>query len=31
VVEPESVIVFTYDTSQSRIAANKDFHLVITS
>ncbi len=30
VVEPNSVIVFTYDTSQNRIALNKDFHLIVT-
>lgn len=29
-VEPNSVIVFTYDTSQNRIALNKDFHLIVT-
>jgi hypothetical protein len=29
-VEPNSVIVFTYDTGQNRIALNKDFHLIVT-
>jgi hypothetical protein len=28
-VDPTSVTVFTYDTSQGRIAANKDFHLMV--
>lgn len=29
-VEPNSVTVFTYDTSQARLALNKDFHLIVT-